>query len=288
MKKKLKIIIPILITILIICFFLIPIISNYNNNDNVIVLAYHHFLDEKEKNEYESDNGFVISTKNFEEQLKYLKDNGYKSMTSKDLECYLKKTCKLKGKNVLITMDDGNISSYYKALPILEKYEYNSINFIIASRVKEKSEKLDKFEKYYFIGQDLIDDIRENHPSMEIGVHSYNLHGKIDGKSPLDVLTYEQLLDDTKKAKEILKSDVYCYPFGAHNAKLEKTLANSGFKIAFTFNPAGFVNQNNEIYEIPRVEVRGDYTLEDFSKVIKKDKNIIYYWKNFIKRIINS
>ena len=286
MKKKLIILGIILIVITISTIIIVPTIYNKIQNDDIIVLAYHHFMDEDEKNKYESENGFVISTKNFEEQLKLLKKKGYKTMTSEDLYCYIKEECKLKGKHVLITMDDGNISSYYKALPILEKYEYNSINFVIASRVKEKSEEWGKFDKYYFLGKDLINDIKDNHPLMEIGAHSYNLHSKIDGVSPLKILSREELVEDSKKAKEILNTDVYCFPFGAYNENLTKALEKAEFKMSFTFNPPGYVNKDNNIYAIPRVEVRGDYSIEKFERVLSNKKTITEYWKEIIKKII--
>lgn len=274
-------------------FFLVifglPFIYNYTMSKNdVIVLAYHHFMTNDEKELYAKDNAYTISTENFEEQLKYLKDNGYKSITSSDIYCYIEGKCDLKGKNVLITMDDGNISSYYKALPLLEKYGYNSINFIIGIRTSEKSEKWGKFDMLYFVGKDIIEDIRKNHLSMEIGAHSFSLHSTIDGKSPLEVLSYEELLEDTKKIKEFLDTDVFCFPFGGYNEKLTKALKEAGFKMSFTFNPPGFVTRKSDFYAIERIEIEGDFNIKQFQKAISKEKTVFEFWKDVIKRIFEA
>lgn len=263
-----------------------PLIYNLHQSPQVVVLSYHHFLDEVNRNKYEKDNEYVVSKENFEKQLKFLKEKGYESMTSDELECWINKKCEFSSKKVLITIDDGNISSYYIALPLLEKYGYNSINFVIASRVGEKSNEW-KTDKYYFLGEDLIKDIRENHTSMEIGSHSYNLHNTIDGESPLNVLSEKELYDDTKKSKEILDADVYCYPFGMYNEKLLSSLKESGFKMAFTFKPSDFVSRDGDIYQISRVEVRGSYDIKRFEEIVTNKKSLLTFWKDAVKKILN-
>lgn len=287
MKKKLICIIGgITISVGLLIILIVPALYNHFNKKDIVVLAYHHFLDEDIKEKYDKGNGFVVTTENFELQLKHLKEQGYQSMTSEELKCYLNKKCDLKGKKVLITMDDGNISSYYIALPLLEKYGYSSINFVIAGRVKETSEEWGKYDKYYFLGKDLINDIKDNHPLMEIGAHSYSLHGKIDGKSPLDVYDYEKLLEDSNKAMEILNTKVYCFPFGNYNQKLTEAIKTAGFEMSFTFNPFDFVDQNDNLYSIPRIEVRGDYSIEEFADAISNHKSIIRFWKDVAKKIL--
>ena len=284
-KKKYCIILIsciVVISVILLC----PLFHNILNDKNVVILAYHHFAKEADKNAYFNNNQFVIAVEEFEEQLKYLNNEGYKTMTSNELICYIKGECNFEDeKRVLVTIDDGNISSYYMALPLLEKYGYNSINFVIASRIKDKTDKID-VKKLQFLGKDLIKDIRENHPLMEIGVHSYNLHSKIDNKLPTSYYDYEELVSEVVKAKDLLDSDLYCYPFGDYKNDMDKAVKEAGYKMAFKYNPPGYVKPGDNLYQIPRVEVRGDYSIDDFSRILTNKKSIVGYWKDLIKKVI--
>lgn len=287
-SEKMKYIkcIMVILAFSILIIFICPFIYNLFHNEKVVVLAYHHFLDDSDKEKYFKNNNFIVSKENFEEQLIYLRDNGYDSMSSDDLKCYIEGNCDFKNKKkVLITIDDGNISSYYIALPLLEKYGYNAINFVIGSRVADKTGDVD-VKKLQFLGKDLIEDIRENHPLMEIGVHSFNLHSKIDNKVPTDYYSYEELVKDVLKAKDLLDSDLYCYPFGDYKNDMDKAVKEAGYKMAFKYNPPGYVKPGDNLYQIPRVEVRGDYSIDDFSRILTNKKSVVGYWKDLIKKVI--
>ena len=54
----------------------------------ITVLAYHHILHDEE-NQTEADNPWTISTENFERQMRYLYENGYKTLTLDELYGFL-------------------------------------------------------------------------------------------------------------------------------------------------------------------------------------------------------
>ena len=147
MKKKIIMLISIL-TIILLCFgmgmFGIKILKKeyhkrlnmhikerYSDTTSVLVLTYHHILTKEDKEKYFKDNMYIASVEDFEEQIKYLKENNYNSITTDDLYSWLQYEKELPEKSVLITFDDGYTSTYKYALPILEKYAYNSVVFCI-------------------------------------------------------------------------------------------------------------------------------------------------------------
>lgn len=233
----------------------------------VNVLAYHHFVSRKDKEKYYKDNEYVLSIEDFEEELKWLKENDYHSITTSDLYKWLNNEKELDTKSVLITIDDGNISTYYLALPLIEKYGFHAVSFIITSRVGEKTPEFNP-QRSDYIGKDAIEDILLNHPSLELGSHSYNLHGRVNNKSPKD-LSKEEISKDVAKSKEILKTDLYCYPFGGRSKNYEEALKENGYKMSFVFGTSKKTRITNNVYEISRITIDGDMTLEEFANKLK-------------------
>ena len=259
----------ILILLLVFVFIGINYIKNEKekNIPTVAVLAYHHFTTAEDKALYYSDNKYVLAIEEFEKQLKYLKDEGYNPITTEELYQWLNGEIELDKKSVLITIDDGNISTYWLALPLIEKYGFNAVSFVITSRVRNVTPEWN-VEKFYFLGQDLIKDIRDNHANLELGSHSYNLHGQVDGKSPKD-LSLEYLSNDVSKSKEILDTEIYCYPFGGYSSNYIQALKDNGYKMSFVYGPSAKTKRTDDVYKISRLIVEGTMDLDDFKKILK-------------------
>ena len=97
---------------------------------SVPVLLYHHI-------NYDND-VLSIPPELFEEHLKFLKSDGYESITKEQLGEYLdagKKTWK--DKAVLITFDDGYLDTWVYAYPLLKKYGFKAILFLVTWTVEE-------------------------------------------------------------------------------------------------------------------------------------------------------
>lgn len=78
------------------------------------VIMYHSLLkDEKLQNDY------TVSPTLFENDLKYLAENGYTTVVVKDLTDYVYGKKSLSEKCIMLTFDDGYYNNYYYALPLL-------------------------------------------------------------------------------------------------------------------------------------------------------------------------
>ncbi len=286
-KLALKIIATIII-ILVIIYFGGFLFINSHKSEGISVLAYHHFMSSKEKEKYAKDNNYVISIEDFTKQMKYLKEHGYQSIDPQKIVCYVKNECKVADKSVLITIDDGNISSYYQALPILEKYGFNSINFVISSRLKDNTNKWNPAQ-LDFVGNDIIEDILTNHPSMYIGSHTDKLHDLIDGHNPIDNKTVADITQDLITSKAKLHDTKYlAYPFGTNDKRYQTAAKDANFTLAFTFKDNRNIVVGDNLYALPRIEIRGDYTMNDFKSVLKNKVTLKKYTKNLIKKILHK
>lgn len=213
------------------------------------VLMYHFFYDSS-SGEKGADNNFLDISK-FEQHLKYLKENDYFFPTFEELSNFINGEIELPKKSVILTIDDGNITFFTLAIPIIEKYEIPVTSFVITSVCDENT----------------ITQYKSNYINFES--HSHNLHqaGK-NGKGLLVNLSYEDAYNDIEKSINILDSkEAFCYPFGHYNTTSKQVLENIGYKVAFTTN-GGKVKKGMDSFELPRVRILRDDSLSSFiSKV---------------------
>lgn len=90
----------------------------------VPVLMYHHV----------SPSGGMITTSpdNFERQLVWLRRHGYRSLTSDGFAGHLA-GAPTSPKSILITFDDGYLDNWVYAYPLLKRYGFNAMVFLVTS-----------------------------------------------------------------------------------------------------------------------------------------------------------
>src|ERR1700690_1807114 len=91
---------------------------------NIPVLMY-HALTEKRSGQIHPVH---ITVSSFEEQMKWLFTNGYQAITINELFEFF--TEKIKDKYCVITFDDGYLSHYKYALPILKQYDFKATLYL--------------------------------------------------------------------------------------------------------------------------------------------------------------
>lgn len=77
----------------------------------------------------------TVSPTDFEEQLRYLRDQGYNGITTRDLWWTLDQTAPLPVKPVMLTFDDGYADAYSIVLPLLQKYNFVGVFFVTVNKV---------------------------------------------------------------------------------------------------------------------------------------------------------
>lgn len=211
----------------------------FDGRDKVAVLGYHGFsIDESNKDE-------IMNVLKFEEEIAYLSKHNYHSITLGEMECYINKTCNLPRKSILITMDDGWMSEYTLALPILEKYNMKAVIFYVGS--------FNDGHNVNFMSQKEIDDLIKNHPNIEIASHSYNLH---DSEAYLK--DKDDLNNDFKQMENIVNTKYFAYPYGLYNDVYKNVLNDNGYLLAFNYGPERKFRKATKYdnrYEIPRLNM---------------------------------
>ena len=95
---------------------LVPFVGNICKAPTVLPVIYYHDI----VNDGEGYSYMRTDVSRFEEQMKYLSEAGYKTLLFSELPKEMDK--KRNEKAVLITFDDGFLSNYTVAFPIMKKY----------------------------------------------------------------------------------------------------------------------------------------------------------------------
>ena len=168
----------------------------------VPVLNYHQINDRDE-------NSLTVHTDEFDEQMKYLSDNGYHAITPEEMMDAWENDTPLPEKPVILTFDDGYVDNYKNAYPILEKYNLKGTIFLI-------SDFVGTYPNYMTWAQ--VDEMQQ---SGLIDFESHTLsHPELD-KIPSDQAQHQ--LTDSKKALEWrLNKPIkfIAYPCGSYDEEL--------------------------------------------------------------------
>ena len=162
--------------------------KNSNNtkekpSSKVRTLAYHRIYDPKTE---KCDQVICHTESQFESHIKYLSENNYLTLTTKELSDFIDGYIQIPKKSTVITIDDGTMVT--RGIKILEKYKLNASLFIVTVRFKE-SDFTGKFKSNY----------------VELHSHSHDMHwaGSCPGYGTQGggILCFpeERVLEDLKK-----------------------------------------------------------------------------------------
>lgn len=250
MKKKIILLISII--------FLISIFLIYSEQ-KIPILGYHSFY--KYKSELKEDNPeFINNIKNFEKQIKYLKKHNYKSLSLEEFYCWKKKKCNFKRNSVVITIDDGNLSNYMYAFPILKKYNMKASIFYVGYYAENYGKE--KGNIYDTMSLKLIEKCKKKYPNIKFYSHSYNMHSKDVTNFSLD-----EIKEDVKKMNEQDKFKYYAHPFGVYDDRIIKVLKENKYKMAFGFGPKlnyRKARRSDDDYKVSRLNISNHVSYNKF------------------------
>lgn len=235
------------------------------------VLMYHHIVEDRAKTPFASNN-MVIDLAPFQQQMAYLKKNGWTTIAPEDLDNWLMLRKNLPDKTVLLTFDDGLLSLQQYAYPILANNGFQATSFLITSRIIQQAQPWND-QAFQYVG---LKEIREMNDVFSFQHHTHGLHLRRPGtREPyLTSSTAEDIQADIElgrwqvsKAYDMQDPNIryLAYPFGQFSPLSKNAVTASGIRMAFTTNP-GNVKLGDNRYELRRQGVSPSHSLGDFEK----------------------
>ena len=217
------------------------------NNEGIPILMYHSV-------KYEKDNPVRIAEERFREQMKYLKDNGYTTLTLDEAYAFFQSNTPVPKKSVVLTFDDGYVDNFTTAYPILKEFGFKATIFVITN-VIGKGEYLSEVQ---------IKELDEH--GLDIQSHTVNHEN-------LSELSYDKQLATLKNSKEFLEKlldkqiKYIAYPFGKYNKDTVKAVESAGYDLALT-TAGKWSDKADGIYTLDRVYISGFHDMETFKNRI--------------------
>jgi len=255
--------------------------GRFNHSVRVPILMYHHFTDGNNPE-------VIISAEGFESHIKALCDAGYTSVTFEDLCDFVYIGTPLPERPVMITIDDGYMSVYETAFPILQKYNMKATVFIIGVF---HGQSVYKDALYRIIPHFGDAEAQEMVASGLISIqsHSFDMHQykpyepdsyregirRIRGESRtayIEAFTadFEAAADQIERVVGA-RPFVYSYPFGMSNRLSESLLKSMGVRVTL-LTASGIstvvTGAPQSLYGLRRLNVFGDMTPEDLLTMI--------------------
>lgn len=200
---------------------------------SIPILAYHRI--------YNTQDAMTVQPEDFERQLQYLQKNGYTSITLDETVAYMEGSGTLPPKPIVITFDDGYDDNQRIAVPLLRKYGFKAIIFVIT----------DNIGKPGYLTWEQLKAVQER--AISIGSHTMT-------HADLAKLTPEEVSQEATNSKVALErglgtaAEFMAYPYGSYNQQVIDTLRATGYKGACS-GEVGINLKNGAVFALRRVYI---------------------------------
>ena len=211
----------------------------------VPILLYHHI-----GFSLKDDQVYYVSPETFDQQMNLLYQWGYKTISVELLARAINQGAELPPKPVLLTFDDGSETTYTTALPIMQRYGFTGVSYIV----------------YYTVGLThymSVEQIRALYGAgWEIGSHGLS-HRDLTlypGKQENEIVQSRRQLE-SRLGVPVLS---FAYPFGAYDESSLGYVHLAGYIAAMGLGNESVQGTQNLFY-LSRQAVRGTDDLSTFT-----------------------
>jgi len=231
---------------------LLPTPDGSTRSARVPILMYHHVgVPPADAGEIRRD--LSVSPADFEEQLLYLKQEGYESIGLLDLVLHLTRGEPLPDKPVILTFDDGYRDNYTQAFPLLERYGFAATFFLVTGPIDAANPD--------FLSWDQVQEMHR--AGMEFEPHSLD-HPDMRDRAT-EFLVYQVLA--SKGAIEERTGETcrfFAYPSGRYDEHVIDVLRSADFWGA-VLTEQGATHRTGDLFVLRRVRVQAGDGLDAFA-----------------------
>lgn len=215
---------------------------------NVPVLMYHH-IQSAERAAERGQASLTVQTAIFQQQLTYLRDQGYTPITPADLAAFFDSGKTLPTKPIILTFDDGYDNFVSDAVPLLRAFDFAGTLYLSTGLVENPT---------YLKWNDLQNAIQGS--KITVANHTWS-HRNMRSKE--NDIAYEMDTAQKQLVEHGYGSDKsFAYPYGITSPGAIAHLEEKGYSLAFT-TESGRVQCKQKRYLLPRIRV-GNSSLKTY------------------------
>ena len=227
----------------------------------VPILAYHRIADEGP----EALRTWRVDPDMFEQQLRMLRENGFYSVTSREILKHREAGLPLPGRPIHFTFDDAYQDFADTAWPLLKAYGFTAEVFVVTDKVGQTS--------------DWDISLQGNAPLMNWDtIEALHKEGVVFGShlqthTPASNLSSIALLHETVNSRAALEKHLgvpvvsIAAPYGSIGERYNRMLEAAGYRfgVSCEWGPADI---SSNPYIMPRVEVDGHWPMTEFARML--------------------
>ncbi len=236
-------------------FITVVILAVYGINayaSHIPVVLYHDIQEQYPA----EDDAVVVTPQTFEEHISALLSNGYTPVSFEDICNASKGAFVMPEKPIVITFDDGYLTNYNYAFPILQKYGTKATIFVITSTVGRMDIKNPHFtwEQAKIMQQSGL---------VSIQSHTFS-HQYLDTADEFSLAREIRLSKYLIEKNLGTKCDVLAFPYGKYNQQVTDAVKSAGYKMTAQVSEYGS-NSTEQAETTPfvRVTVYGSWTSDE-------------------------
>jgi peptidoglycan/xylan/chitin deacetylase (PgdA/CDA1 family) len=251
-----------------------PAATAINKSASVIVLLYHRFEEHPRKGDT-----LAITPEEFDKEMGELKDAGFTVIPMQDFIAWRHGEKNIPAKSCIVTVDDGYLSGYDTAWPILKKYGYPFTVFIYIDYIGSggKSISWDQLAEMRDAGVD-IESHTYSHSHLTSPGFGVDATTRVRVMKDIQTLgregwLHKEIVDSKKTLEQKLgiKVDAFAYPYGtgSNDPHIRQVVKEAGYDIAFNV----YGRRNGFSFpaydQIGRYAIGGDTSPKIFDDAIK-------------------
>ncbi|MCK4437351.1 polysaccharide deacetylase family protein [bacterium] len=211
-----------------------------------------------------------VTPKKFDWQMRYLFANGYRTISTAQLVDFCQGKGSLPKRRIIISFDDGYEDNFTQAFPILKKYGFRAIIFLVTDYIGSDS-CWDEKGPEQLLNWAEIEEMSQ--AGMEFGSHSHT-------HRLLPSLPKEEIRLEVERSKSVLESklgepiEFFSYPWGKLNEEVKEIVEGCGYRGAFSTLP-GKNRMGEDSFALRRILIRGYDTTFHFLLNLKLGRSRI-------------
>lgn len=210
----------------------------------------------------DAQNEYSIKTADLEKCLQWLDDEGFQTVTVRDVIAYLDGEIDLPEKPIVLSFDDNWKSALTIAQPACEKHGFVGVAFLIASSVGANERRL-SWEDCKALAE----------AGWEIGSHSQtheNLTYVKPGQSPEAIRGMVE--DEVRGSKQTIEENTglevtsLALPYGNYDTFVLETVRDAGYTAALTID-RGSADDQSDPLRLPRRMIMNGTSFDTFKRI---------------------
>ena len=235
----------------------------------VPILMYHYLSNPPDDaDRYRRD--LSVPPELFEQHLAYLKEQGYQTISFEDLTnaLALGRPLPPDAKPIIITFDDGYLDNYQNALPLLHKYGFTGVFFVVTELAERASAGMIAPDGLRYADAYMTwDQLRVmTAAGMDVECHA-RVHEDLTENDD------ERLIWQVLGCREMIESNLgrrpryVAFPSGIYDERVAATFASDGYWGGIT-TQQGVEQDSSRPFELKRLRVRSTTSTEQLAELL--------------------